>query len=225
MDKCAFIHISRTGGSTIHSHLVTWLPLMGYRVFNSWELWERDYTPEELIDISLFNDNAYVHNHVEGWSEVLLDHFQSLGWQFFTFVRPLDDLLCSYYFFHKNRSKEFATDITSLNDWIADAANDGGWGTCYSIPEYWRKIDQIWHFGAENISMFCQTNFGVLVEDYKVNCSSSEGYAFYKQAGVITCRTDMLIRQSVGFSRYYDVRAVTKGSHPSGTHFLLKHHL
>jgi hypothetical protein len=203
MEKLAFIHIVRTGGGSVNSHLMNQLPKIGYEIFNSWKTMDRDYSDDELIEISKTKGKVYVHNHSMCWSQNVVDIFHEKGWKFFTFIRPLGDQLCSLHFFKDRFFIGQTSTAENLDYWLNIALFDNSWMLKYQIPDYWQQIDQIWRYG--DIDNFLWTNFKINIEeDIHIHKTENKGYNFYRKFGFISEQTDSFIEKSDLNKRYYD---------------------
>jgi hypothetical protein len=138
--KLAFIHIVRTGGTSI---LGMFSASPKYDVFDSWAQYlKRDWTSKEIIEFvkNDYKRNVLIHNHVVSWTHDQIEKLRLHKWHTFTIVRnPIHQLMSIY-------NRFINTEIT-LESFIEKQINGEyceGWNyQHWAIPSYWQEIDTI----------------------------------------------------------------------------------
>jgi hypothetical protein len=122
--KIAHIHFGKCAGAYVKSYLArNFLLPLNYAVFDSWhivkhfdfedsKLLDRDWTEDELIEIiDKDKEKVYVHNHHFTWSKKAVKYANEKGLLTFCFLRCPGDLLCSLYWWAKDRFEEGKVNI------------------------------------------------------------------------------------------------------------------
>jgi hypothetical protein len=129
--KIAHIHFGKCAGAYVKSYLArNFLHPLNYAVFDSWHIvkqppnsqWafdfedskvlDRDWTEDELIEIiDKGKEKVYVHNHHFTWSKKTVKYANEKGLLTFCFLRCPKDLLCSLYWWAKDRIEEGKVNI------------------------------------------------------------------------------------------------------------------
>lgn len=93
----------------------------GWRLENSWQSMFRDWTPAELSNRLIADDeHHFVHNHAKKWTKEHVELARRKGFTTFSWSRHPGDLLCSYFYFHMKEFKHVGNDYAKLGIPIKD---------------------------------------------------------------------------------------------------------
>jgi hypothetical protein len=217
-NKIVFAHVPKSAGSTINIWFRLNLPKY-VKLIDSWLPERKAYITAQKIGnldpkIGLNRDwtipelnsflkvpYAYVHNHVTHWPKDIVQKYKENGWYFFSFLRDNPyDMLCSFYFFFKNRKdlqfrknvvKERSdTLILSLDDWLDKWSNNPHLVNILPNNIY-EHFDYFNFFSDNNFKEFIRQELGLNPPfEFKVrNKSPNEGWHFYRINGEISDKT------------------------------------
>jgi hypothetical protein len=175
-------------------------------------------------------DFIIAHNHHNGWNKKIILKFKKEGWFTFCFLRNPKDILCSLYFFSK-QSKERTgysavgplgaiaghlppesfevideQDI-SLDEFIHKMVENPKLHRFWKLPSYINYLDFVGRINNENIKICFQKAFNY---DYKhnpynlqrFNATKNKGYEYYFKNGIISKKTNVLLRSHPEFKNY-----------------------
>lgn len=215
-NKIAFVHIMKTGGSSISTVFRESLPQGLF--FNSWDRGlDRDWTASEMEEIAELPQGV-IHNHVTNWSEPMVDFYLKNGWCFMANFRHVGDQLCSLH--HWLYSTKPHLPYVEMDEYIAKQVLKQRTPHCYGyqdwqIPKWWRKI----HSFEEISDAFVQKLATQLKSDkppVRKNVGGNFGFDHYIQSGRISQTTHDLIMKSEFWDRYLAAKeAFSKSIHTS----------
>jgi len=199
----AFIHIPRTGGTYFTSHIINLLRKNSYKIMNSWEHLDRDWTKKELLSFLDKKDSRpmFVHNHLENWDKELIKKYKEEKWFLISFIRHPGDRLCSEYFYFKILEKW----NIDLNEYIKKISQKSRTGS--RIPNYWKELDYITEFNEKNIKKFFKKYFNYKhVSSGSINDSDNKGYNYYLDKSHITKDAKIILENSEEFQSYLKIK-------------------
>jgi len=238
-NKVAFVHFGKCGGSYMKAYMgKNFLKPLKYTIFDSWFMagkersLGRDWTEEELINFFNSGDErVFVHNHHFSWSKKTIRYANDKGFLTFMFVRNPKDVLCSLYWWAKDRiaagkqnplhdpdGKEFqqaegfdsafsskVLDI-SLDEFVRtfiDIKNKEGAGKLWNLPDFVDDIEYVAELNEKNISYFFNKYFGHFYQPMpRLNTSQNKGYKYYLNNGDISEETNKLIDNHPEYIKY-----------------------
>ena len=167
VQKAAFIHIPKTAGIYVHTCLSQLLAGDGYKVHRVFAVPEDPrfadvhkgfwWTEEELLRIAKDpQPRQLLRNHSPGWSEASFRAFKENGWFTFAFTRHPGDLLCSLYFFSRERYGLY--EHQALDEFVMQRLN--GKDKCWHLPPFWREMDYVQEFTEKAFADFMKKYFG-----------------------------------------------------------------
>jgi hypothetical protein len=200
VNKIAFIHIVRTGGTFFNAYFHGQLGNR-FKVHDSWrDGLRRDWSEQELLSF-VDMDSVYVHNHVINWPLNVVEMYLKRGWFLFTFVRHPGDQLCSYYFYFDEGERR---DISGLDGFIRNSLKQPPEDML--LPDYWKSLNFVAEFNQQNLHFFLSEYFGCpFIANEKVNTSENLGWQYYCEQGVISQDTQDLLYRSPVWKRYEEV--------------------
>lgn len=217
----AFIHIQKCAGTYVDSWLTRNLVPKGYRIFNPWYLtraeiaslgrgisfsrempkqdYRRDWSEDELLKISDFEGEKYVHNHSKNWPSKVFYEYKSKGFFTFSFLRNPIDLICSMYFFllekpgHPSDPAWGYEDLGTLDSFVRNNV----FNLDTLLPSYYKDLDYFNIFSDKN---FCHMLNLLNINDYKpmdkVNVSSNKGWEHYLNNGQLSLNSVELVKNT-----------------------------
>lgn len=213
--KIGFIHFGKCAGTYTQDYMYANV-IDGYEYFNSWwhhpdkhysHIRDRDFTGDELMEIADRDDQlSYVHNHHINWTTDLVQYFKDRDFKFFTFLRDPKDLLCSLFFWSKEKGHNAALikDMEDLNELFTKCLSPGVI-KLWCLPEYIDMIDNVSIFSDDNFGTFLDREFGY---DYKPtgkrNTSSNKGFLYYYENGYIDKDVVLRFQETHEYRKYFD---------------------
>lgn len=222
--KIAFVHLMRTGGTSLSAELRRTL-MLTHRVCDSWfQGFGRDWTAQEMRNFAASREPIFVHNHVVNWNAGLVQSFREAGFFVFGLVRPVGDQLCSLY--HLFRRREPDVDVGTLDEFLqaqlrGESILDIGHRD-WAVPEWWRSIQpwgclvrpsassaeddsrrELWQV---RLPFAAQLGLSGFIDRFECrNASANLGFNFYLREGQITAETAELLKRSDYQRRYREV--------------------
>jgi len=215
-NKLAFVHFGKCAGS----YVSRWLETKAfydseYKVFNSWlkrlpETYKgRDWSEEELSEISNEKGPAYVHNHHIAWSRDTISEFNEKGWVTFTFIRRPEDLICSLYCWSKQVYIDTGENPLNIDahEWDMDVfihrCIDTALRNLWALPDYIDEVQNVREFNHSSLQDFISSQLGI---DYfpieKQNVSGNRGFRWFRDNERIHVKTQERLFDDPDFKRY-----------------------
>jgi hypothetical protein len=200
-NKFLFIHVPRTSGCFINNYMKKHI-FYDFIIFDSWHQGKnRDWTDEELLNFLKFK-KCYVHNHT--WENDIFFEFYNKQWFSFFFIRNPKDILCSRYFYDKEKG-------SNCNVGLEEFINSKDGFERNLFPSFWRKVSYIDEFSEESFCYFLQKIFNKkYVVSPKINNSNNLGYEYYFNNGDISKETNEKIESSLFFKEYLMIKKFIK---------------
>jgi len=215
MRNYAFVHIQKTAGTYVDAGVSRCLILKGYNIFNPWFLsraeianlgereptttfglgldkgdWRRDWSENELLKIAHIPMAKYVHNHGGNWTEKAFTTFkENQECFFFSFLRNPIDMMCSMYFFLKEKAGEPSDPCWGANDGhpkglpptVEEFFQENWMFLDTIIPSFYEKIDYLRIFSEEAMKDLIENVMGgVYKPTRKMNTSENLGWEHYR---------------------------------------------
>jgi len=226
--KIAFVHIMKTGGSTVTNVLnkTAFRPHRYLQIDPECQR-ENDWSDQELRGFLSWNtDRLYVHNHAKNWEMDTISEYVKQGWFTFSFYRHPGDQWCSFYFWSQEannerfkrrqtgRSRPFTNELT-LDEFLRLGWSDNselqseyknampGLRKNLDLPERWREMNFVALYSNQNFKSFLKKYLGKrtwMLE--QTNTSSNSGYEHYRRKGLISKTTHELLMDSERYDNY-----------------------
>ena len=224
-DKIAHIHLMRTAGTFVSSYLAHELrDTHDIRV--SWfDGMERDWHADELLTFAVSDRPIYVHNHVAGWSQPLVNHFRDAGFLTFAFVRDPRDQLCSLFRLIERR-KVNSLSLT-LDQFVrAQLARENVYGIDHrhwAVPAWWRDLCFVASYTDKAFESFlveqlnrdwCQQ----AAQRGMRNASDNQPFEWYCETGRLSDATVEAVTNSAFFEDYLEVTSHPNAGSVGGEH-------
>ncbi len=214
--KLAFVHFGKCAGSYVSRWLETKAFYNSdYKVYNSWvkrlpETYKgRDWTKEELSEISNDEGPAYVHNHHIAWSKSTISEFNKKGWTTFTFIRKPEDLICSLYCWSKQVHLETGKNplMVDSHEWDMDVfihrCIDTALRNLWVLPDYINEVKDVREFNHSNLQDFIRSELGIgYTPIEKQNVSSNKGFRWFRENDRIHEKTEERLFNDPDFEKY-----------------------
>lgn len=214
--KLAFVHFGKCAGSYVSRWLETKAFYNSdYKVYNSWvkrlpETYKgRDWTKEELLEISNDEGPAYVHNHHIAWSKSTISEFNEKGWTTFTFIRRPEDLICSLYCWSKQVHLETGKNplMVDSHEWDMDVfihqCIDTALRNLWVLPDYINEVKDVREFNHSNLQDFIRSELGIgYTPIEKQNVSSNKGFRWFRENDRIHEKTEERLFNDPDFEKY-----------------------
>jgi hypothetical protein len=177
--KLAFVHIMKTGGTTVNNALGSIANRHGYRLNTP----AANFEPEAIAEIANGPEwNQYLHAHADSWTEDIADEFIDNGWRLVTFIRNPPDVLASMW--------RYAITVDAIEgdfpfDRYLNERFDDQEDPCWRIPEWWEKIHDVHAFSEASLAEFIKSAFNADWKPRRLNASGSYGFAHYLSLGMI----------------------------------------
>lgn len=236
--KTAFIHLMKSAGSTVNAHLCSKVLWRAYfRIENSWESRESDWTRDELEEFAdTKEDKIYVHSHGAAWQDDILQRYIHNDWFTFCFYRHPGDQWCSFYYWcrdvmgssfpsvaHDYELDEFLRLAWSPS--IEDAELNAAFQNLrdnLDLPNRWRELSYVAIFSPEVFKKFLKKYFRSRSWHLRANNTSpNRGYEFYRSQGLISDETHKLLIHS---NRMDDYQELLAKPHDIGNKFTRPEH-
>tara|TARA_R100000008_G_C3583835_1_gene170603 strand:+ start:2022 stop:2690 length:669 start_codon:yes stop_codon:yes gene_type:complete len=214
--KLAFVHFGKCAGSYVSRWLETKAFYNSdYKIYNSWvkrlpETYKgRDWTKEELSEISNDEGPAYVHNHHIAWSKSTISEFNEKGWTTFTFIRKPEDLICSLYCWSKQVHLETGKNplMVDSHEWDMDVfihrCIDTALRNLWVLPDYINEVKDVREFNHSNLQDFIRSELGIgYTPIEKQNASSNKGFRWFRENDRIHEKTEERLFNDPDFEKY-----------------------
>ena len=215
-NRIAFVHFGKCAGS----YVTRWLETKAfvdsnYKIYNSWikripETYKgRDWTKEELSEISNDEGPAYVHNLHIAWSKDSILEFNKKGWVTFTFIRRPEDLITSLYCWSKQVYLEKGKNPLNVDshEWDMDVfihrCIDTALRDLWILPDYISDIKIVKEFKHSNLQDFINTELEIQYTPIeKQNVSNNKGFKWFRENGKIHEKTEERLFNDPDFKKY-----------------------
>lgn len=220
MNKLAFIHVPRTAGTYIREYIkyegVS--KRRSVQVLDSWIMrLDREWTETELKLIAnnqLMGQEKggryFVHNHTFGWSWESVKEMKENGFLTFSFLRPVEDVICSCWYYHlrhkdeynviwhreKARDSRILNDISNVNDAIVEFLTDKDLLDYWRLPEWFGEVEQVMKWSEERFASFLKYFYQFdYIPTAKANSTKNPGFKALVESGEIKQETIDLLNQ------------------------------
>lgn len=235
--KIAFVHFGKCAGSYVRVYIKdNFLEPLNYNNVDSWlpsfRDMNRDWNDEELEGfMNSAEEKMFIHNHHFGWNKRMMEMAKERNFLTFCFIRKPKDLLCSLYWWGKEKVAEgkqnplydpnghefeegegfdsvFSTSAMDLTldkfiNVFADPKNKEGCGKVWNLPDWIDEIEYVAEFNDKNFSHFLNKYFHhYYVPVKKINISSNKGYKYYYDNGLISEETHEMLNNHPEVIRY-----------------------
>jgi hypothetical protein len=205
--KIAFVHFGKAAGIYVIKYLQRNC-LEGFKNYNSWNYgWKRDFTESELFEIAETDEEyAFVHNHHLGWTKEAILKFTQEGWTIFTFLRDPRDLICSLYFWAKDKGVEIRPGLPhpeTLDEFFDLAVHDKALRELWTIPYHVIQYDFVREFNDNTFDELLSLYWGAEHKPLeRFNISSNKGFRHYLATGELSQAKYQRLLKDKEYKRY-----------------------